>query len=165
MRTKYRALPSQAQLKALMHYDPETGKFTRAQTKRRWKQGQVMGAVANGYINLNLDGRLYRAHRVAWVYMTGEDPEAGIDHVNGVGTDNRWANLRAADQSNNLCNRGAQTNSATGVKGVYKTGGKYVARVHYRKKRHYIGFYSTIEEAKAAYDAAAKVIHGIFFKP
>ncbi len=161
----YRNMPSQERLKELFNYNPDTGVFTRRVSRRRWKEGDVVGTEAGGYININVDYMIYRAHRIAWMYMTGKPPMNGIDHINGNGMDNRWCNLRDADQSLNLCNKQAQSNSKTGIKGVYLLkDGTYKSSVCFRGKTKYLGNYQTVQEAKAARDAAAKVIHGDFFK-
>jgi hypothetical protein len=148
-----RQLPTQARLKELFHYDPETGKFYSIQNRRRWKAGRECGTNAGGYISINVDYVIYRAHRLAWMWMTGEDPGPNIDHVNGDSLDNRWSNKRV------------QSNSRTGVKGVHLIkGGKFRARVQFRGKPKDLGVFDTVEEAKAAYDAAAKIIHGSFHR-
>lgn len=164
MRGPYRKMPTQAHLKSLFHYDPETGLFTRACTRRRWKAGQIAGTVAGGYISINVDRTVYRAHRLAWVYMTGAEPKAGIDHINGDPLDNRWANLREATQQENLMNKCVQSNNKFGVKGVYKhtINNTFVARIAKNGVQKHLGCYATAEEAKAAYDAAALVLHGEF---
>lgn len=164
---KFRELPSQEALRALYIYDPETGVFTRRVDKKRWKAGEVCGTLTpNGYIAINIDRTIHLAHRLAWVYMTGETPPYGIDHANGVRNDNRWHNLRLADQSQNGANKRAQKNSKSGVKGIFPYGknGRYRARIMRLGVCKCLGTYATKEEAKAAYDAAAKVLHGQFFR-
>lgn len=169
MRKKYRELPTQERLHELFHYNPETGVFTRRINRRKWKAGEVVGTLTKGYyggyISINVDYVIYRAHRLAWVYVTGRWPVNGIDHINGDRADNRWANLREANQSQNLGNKQVQKNSQTGVKGVSSArGGKYAANLCKNRKRVYLGTFNTIAEAKAAYDAAAMIVHGDFFR-
>jgi len=168
-RRKYRNTPSQQRLKELLNYDPETGVFTRAVSRRKWKAGDRMGTVAGGYVNINVDYCIYRAHRLAWVYMTGSEPQAGVDHINGNGLDNRWCNLRAAEQSENTLNRTHQRNNKLGLKGVYvhnKGASKpYRSRIKAYGRLVELGCFATPEEAKAAYDAAGAVLHSDFFKP
>lgn len=160
-----RQMPSQERLRELFHYDPETGKFHSIQNRRRWKAGRECGTNAGGYVSINVDYVIYRAHRLAWVWMTGEDPGPNIDHANGDGMDNRWVNLRICDVSQNMANKRVQSNSTTGVKGVHALRtGKYRARVQFRGKHTDLGVFDTIAEAKAAYDAAAKFIHGRFHR-
>lgn len=104
------------------------------------------------------------AHRLAWLIVTGEAPPNGIDHRNGTPFDNRWSNLRAADQSDNCGNKRGGRNTATGVKGVYPNKGGFQAKIEKRGHKISLGTYRSVEEAKAAYDAAAKVLHGQFFR-
>lgn len=164
MRKKYRTTPSKSYLETIMSYDPEEGTFTRACDRKRWKKGQPMGTVAGGYLSINVDRTVYRAHRLAWKIMTGEDPVTGIDHINGDPMDNRWANLRLADQTLNSCNRGAAKNNHLGIKGVSKNRSKFYASVSFRGKRVYRQGFDSAEEAKAAYDRVAQAVHGEFFK-
>lgn len=166
MRRKYVPLPSQATLISLLHYSPETGIFTRAVDRRRWKAGQQVGSISNdGYVNIGLNHQIYRAHRLAWLYMTGTEPVNGIDHINRDRSDNRWVNLRASDQSTNTLNRGAQKNSKSGLKGVHKIKktGRYRAVVTAFGRRVNVGVFATPEEAKKAHDAVSKALHGEFF--
>lgn len=166
MRRKYKPLPSQDTLLNTYEYNCDTGLFTRRTTSKRWKAGTTAGTLsADGYINISISGDIHRAHRLAWVYMTGEAPAAGIDHINGVRNDNRWINLREADQSHNLCNRTVQRNSSTGVKGVHpnKAGG-YWATVCLKGKSVRVGPFSNVEEAKEARDDIALLMHGDFFR-
>ena len=90
----------------------------------RVKEGAVAGTLQpSGYyaFSLRADGRshTYYCHRVVWelhnrVLVPGEL----IDHVNRIRSDNRIENLRLADNSKNMQNRGKQSNNASGVKGL-----------------------------------------------
>lgn len=164
MRVKYRELPTKERLIELYTYCPDTGIFKRACDRKRWKAGQVCGTKSvDGYININVDGRIFRAHRLAWVYMTGDRLETGIDHINGDRSDNRWSNLRLANQSSNLCNRGKQSNNKSGKKGVFSNGkGKYFAAAQFNGSRIRIGPYETTEEAHKAYKELSAKLHGDF---
>lgn len=166
MRRKYVPLPPYERLQALLEYNPETGIFTRRESRRRWKSGEVVGTKsADGYININIDYQVYRAHRLAWLYMTGGEPASGIDHVNRNRADNRWSNLREASQPENTLNRSAQSNNKTGYKGVHKIKktGRFRAVCTVRGNRVNVGCFDTAEEAKSAHDAVAKILHGDFF--
>src|SRR5690606_34614864 len=96
---------TQQRLKELLYYDPETGIFTRlvGRSGPRARAGDVAGSDnGKGYIRIYVDGRPYKAHRLAWFYMHGEWPEE-IDHRNGERADNRLSNLRPVTrQQNNL---------------------------------------------------------------
>lgn len=166
MNGKLRALPAQSRLRELFSYDPESGKFYALTDRRRWKAGRECGTNAGGYISINVDHVIYRAHRLAWVWMTGEDPGPSIDHINGDSTDNRWSNLRVCDTSQNLSNKRVQRNNKLGIKGVHRLkNGKYRARVNFRGYYVNVGCFSTPEAAKDAYDKAAKELQGGFSRP
>lgn len=83
-------------LKELLTYDPETGVFI----WRGWRSGSaVAGSVAgslhsDGYVCIKIGRCLYRAHRLAFLYMTGSRPIGQVDHINMNRADNRWCNLR-----------------------------------------------------------------------
>ena len=99
---------SQAELKARLSYDPETGIFIwlprdRVHFKtdnawRRWNTrhaGKPAGHIdSQGYCNINIGYRIYKAHRLAWLYMTGAFPDGLVVHKNGLHDENQWANLQ-----------------------------------------------------------------------
>lgn len=152
-------------LKNQLHYDPASGVFTWAAKKQKVKVGSVAGKVRpNGYVEIRVDLISYQAHRLAWLYMTGDWPEADIDHINRNPSDNRFTNLRPATRSQNLCNVVALSSSTTGVKGVdlHKASGKYRARIRAGGRRIELGLFATLDEARDAYATAAKQHHGEF---
>lgn len=103
------SLLTQEKLKSILHYDAETGVFTSLRARGNVKKGQACTAIdSNGYICISLLKQVFRAHRLAWFYVTGEWPKANmvIDHVNRIKTDNRLVNLREATYSVNAKNRG-----------------------------------------------------------
>ena len=162
---KIRQTPSQQELMDAYEYTPETGIFIRRKSFKRWKEGSIAGTLAGGYISINIVGTVFRAHRLAWTYMTGDQPPPIVDHINGITTDNRWENLRAADPSQSTTNRKRQKNCSSNLKGAHKHGSKWRARVKFRGKVIDLGVFGSPEEAHAAYCAVAKVIHANFFRP
>ena len=154
------------QLRSALDYDPETGVFRWAINLRRIKAGTQAGhrCPRLGYVLLGLYGRLYRAHRLAWLHVTGYWPEGDIDHINGDGYDNRIANLRVATRTENNGNMRRPKHNTSGLKGAYwdKRAGKWLAQIKHRRQQHHLGFYDTAEEAHAAYCAAAARLHGDF---
>lgn len=144
-------------------YDPETGRITRLASKRTDRIGPTPEIVTgNGYVVVYAYGRLFRAHRIAWVLMTGEWPEADVDHINRDRADNRWANLRAATRAQNLRNASVKVNSATGIKGVARKGERFLAYIRQDGKKRHLGSFGTADEARAAYMAAASSASGQF---
>lgn len=141
-----------ARLKALLAYDPQQGVFT-------WlDDGRVAGCgTANGYVVVGIGGRLYLAHRLAWLWMTGAWPAAHVDHRNRAKNDNRWENLREATVPQNLANSGPRASSKSGVKGVSwcRSTGKWRATITIDGKQRSLGRHVKLECAEAAYRAAA----------
>lgn len=153
---------NQEQLKAFVHYNPETGVFVRLIGA---KTGAVAGGVnSHGYTLINVNGRSYRAHRLAWLYIYGVWPKQQIDHVNNVRTDNRISNLREATQSQNKANTGAYVNNTSGHKGVSwdKSKNKWYAKIRMDGKQKYLGLFTDINAAVEAYKKAAELYHGEF---
>lgn len=153
---------NQERLKELLHYDHETGVFTyRVKTSYRVEIGDVAGCDnGKGYLQIRLDTVLYKAHRLAWLYMMGEFPVLGIDHENGIRGDNRWDNIREATKKRNGENqRKAHKNSTTGLLGVTNRGSKFRATLHDAGVRHYLGDFDTPEEAHAAYVSVKRQLH------
>src|SRR5690349_15052213 len=102
---KGKASLTQQYLKEILHYDPETGVFIWYTSRGHCKAGNVAGSLNLGYILIGICNFKYQAHRLAWLYMTGEWPTFEIDHKNGVSSDNRWENLREATRIINGQNR------------------------------------------------------------
>ena len=153
-----------ATLKRLLKYDPATGVFTWLVWRPNGvKAGDVAGFIeSNGYRVISLYRKFYKAHRLAWFYMTGEWPKNELDHVNGVRTDNRLANLRAADRSLNKQNmRKARRDNRTGLLGVYEQNGRFRAGIKVRgeKRRRHLGTFATAQDAHVAYLAAKRALH------
>jgi hypothetical protein len=119
------------------------------------------GAVSRaGYRAISLDGRGYRAGRLAWFWMTGTWPKNDVDHKNLNPDDNRWDNLREATRSQNIANQRGPSGTATGIKGVYPYKDRYRARIKKDRKLYHLGVFDTPEAAHAAYVEAAKRLHG-----
>lgn len=153
-------------LRELIHYNPETGKMIWREDRGRMRcKGREAGAPDNaGYLLVKVDYRLYKAHRLAWLYMTGEWPLHQIDHANGKTADNRWLNLRAATSQQNAFNTARKVRNRTGYKGVtfLPENGRFRANIWLNRRGVALGVFPTAEEAHAAYVAAAQRHHGEF---
>lgn len=144
---------TQERLKELLHYDEETGVFTRKATLGRYLVGSVSGAKQNkGYIQITVDGSNFLAHRLAWLYVYGNFPINQIDHINRIKTDNRIKNLRDVDASTNHHNVGLRSHNSSGITGVVwdTRSNKWIAQIIYRTKRYYIGSFDNPELAGIA---------------
>lgn len=150
----------------LLNYDYRTGVFTwvtkpyRSSVLIGSKTGTVNGS---GYVCITLKGVIYRAHRLAWFYVYGEWPLGQIDHINRVRHDNRIANLRIVDSSQNQQNTVAPITNKSGFKGVCfsesKGYGYWRASIMFQGKRISLGNFPNKEEAAYAYANAASKIH------
>lgn len=152
-------------LRELFHYDPATGLFTRLVRQGHTHPGEIAGGLSEkGYVRIYIDGRKYRAHRLAWLYVTGEWPENEIDHKNTDRSDNRWDNLRPATGAENSRNRRTPSNNTSGFKGVFwqKREKRWHAVIDLNGKRVVLGRFLTVEEAHAAYARAAQEHYGEF---
>lgn len=146
-------------------YSPETGELwwiTRG-------HGRVLGAPIRGatlnsdehrYYRVGYGGHSYKVHRVAWFLATGEQPDI-IDHINGIGTDNRLCNLRSTTPSGNAVNQVIHRKGR--IPGVWPRAGrkgsiKWEARLPRtcgsKGRVGFIGNFDTQEEARAAVEVA-----------
>lgn len=154
---------TQAELKELLDYDPETGIF-KWKVDRPYvvKAGDIAGSInGKGYVTIQIRPKTYQAHRLAWLYMTGKWPEAHMDHVNGNRADNGWLNLRQATPAENMQNKCVYANNKSGYPGVsYRDDmKKFEAYIRVAGKHRRIGWYRTFEEACEARDEAKATLH------
>lgn len=170
----------QSTLKSLLHYDPTTGVFTWKDRAPNCKSNNIFNSLFAGkqagsilrtprsktsYIAINFSGgnkkKGLKAHRLAFLYMTGEMPEQ-VDHIDHNGLNNKWENLRASDRRDNAKNKPIQASNKTGVIGVnwHKAAKKWQVRaVDQSGKRVDLGRYSDFEQAvsvRKAYEVEFK---------
>lgn len=162
---------TQDELKALLHYDQNTGVFTNlTRRSNHINIGAVAGSVwtpkgANtSYLQISINSKMYYAHRLAWLYVYGEWPENHIDHIDGCGTNNAISNLRDVSQSVNHRNALTRSNNTSGHSGVNFNKGKWRAYIKINAKQIHLGYFTTFEEAIAARLAASKE-HGFIHRP
>lgn len=128
---------SQENLKYLINYNPDTGVFTwRVSINPNSKVGSVVATKhQEGYTFLTLNKKIYKLHRLAFLYMLGYYPEE-VDHINNKRDDNRWCNLRAASKTENQHNAGLRSDNTSGIKGISKYGLGYKASIQSHKKQY-----------------------------
>ena len=150
-------------LREAIHYDPDTGVFTwRIDAARSVKAGTVAGCVEKriGYCTIGIKGKVYKAHRLAWLYVTGEWPDGLIDHINGVKHDNRFVNLRVVNETGNSQNiRKPNKRNKSGFMGVIFFQRKWRANITHKRKTRWLGDFETPEEAHEAYLMAKRKLH------
>jgi hypothetical protein len=149
-------------LRELLHYNPETGVFTRVARVRGARIGDAAGSVkANGYIRIRIDRGLYFAHRLAWLYMTGEWPDHHLDHRDGDRANNRFDNLRAATPAENHQNRAMPKTNTSGFVGAHfdRKRRRWSGKIRVSGRLVHLGFFDTPEAAHAAYLSAKARFH------
>lgn len=155
---------SAEEAKKYLHYDPESGVFTRIGARGGYPHGSVVGTKKDGYVLVGLFCSQYRAHHIAWLMMTGDWPPVDMDveHIDRNRSNNRWSNLRLATRSQNNMNAGVRSDNKSGVRGVgqRKDTGKWYARIRAHNVLHLLGHYDTFEEACAARAEAEKIHFG-----
>lgn len=99
-------------------------------------------------------------HRAAWLIVTGSWPNHGVDHRDGDRSNNKWANLRPATQSQNRQNLKPVTGNGV-LRGCTRYYRKWKAQIKVPGERapRYLGLFATQEEAHAAYCAAKAALH------
>ena len=148
----------------LLDYEPNTGLFRwKTKISRKAVVGELAGCHrADGYVVIKLNGTRYRAHRLAWLYMTGQWPTEFVDHRDGDRSNNRWANLRLANRSENMWNMVGHSDSRTGLKGVTRDDRRWIAQIAANGSSHWLGSFKTAADAQSAYAAAAIRYHRDF---
>ena len=141
---------TQERIKELLHYCPKTGVFTwLINMSNSIKVGREAGHLGHGYRTIRVDRNLYLAHRLAFLYMTGEMPRHQVDHIDQSKANNRWSNLRAATNLENHKNRPLNKNNKSGVSGVSwnNKSGKWVSQITVDGKSVFLGHFKRKDKA------------------
>ena len=149
-------------LGGFLSYNPLTGALTWKVTKARMRFGEEAGSGhGDGYLSVQIDGKGYYAHRLAWALHHGQWPSSSLDHRNGNRSDNRILNLREADKSGQGANMRVMRN---GLKGAtfHRRIGRWQAQITKNRKVRSLGYFETEAEAHKAYRRAALELHGEF---
>lgn len=119
--------------------------------------------LLNGYLAVQVDGRLLLVHRILFKMRHGYEPPV-IDHADGRKLNNSDENLRPCTIQQNSWNAKGRRGSATGVKNVSLCGrtGLYVVRFRVGDKSYYGGKHKDLEVATDAADTLRKRLHGEF---
>lgn len=149
---------NQQTLKQYLLYCPLIGVFTwriRPYPKSKQRPGDIAGSDdGKGYTSIGLLGSVYKAHRLAWLYVYGEWPNGMIDHIDGVTKNNTILNLRIADYRSNGSNRYEHRRGklvgASYLRG-HVTSRPWQASMMLKGKRVYLGVFATELEAHNAY--------------
>jgi hypothetical protein len=155
---------TQERLREVLHYNPETGVFNWRKQRPGCVPGREVGTITNGYRQIQIDYKLFRACRLAWRYTTGSWPDCLVDHINGIRDDDRWCNLRAATYEENARNKSLCPRNTSGKVGVYqiKANGKWGAEIGINGSNIKLGCYEVKVDAVAARCEAEKHYFGVF---
>lgn len=153
-------------LRQLLSYNPETGElvwltrdeswFKKAADAKGWNKKyagtKAFQTLHYGYLHGHIFKKHYFAHRVAWAIHYGSWPTGQIDHVNGLRSDNRIANLRDVSHSDNQKNAKLRHDNKAGMPGIdwKKHVSSWRVRVSREGKRHLVGYFKNLDEAVAA---------------
>lgn len=152
-------------LRAVFDLDAESGVLRwRVPTGNRIRVGGVAGHLDNkGYVQVQVDGKKLWAHRVVFAMVNGFWPEQ-VDHANGIGTDNRPENLRAATCAENSRNYRKPVTNTSGVKGVHwdRNRGRWRAYCRAGGRKHNLGSFVDLDAAASAVRAFREQHHGDF---
>jgi hypothetical protein len=154
---------TQEVLKDYLSYDSLTGVFEWIKSYRNQKIGKKVGSYdKDGYLQIKLQRKIYRSHRLAWLYVYGKFPDGQIDHIDGVRDNNAIANLREVTFAGNSQNqRISHKDSSFGMLGIdyNKSKNRFRARIQTNGKRITLGGFATAEEAFEAYKEAKRKFH------
>lgn len=160
--------PTFERVRELFEYNGDTGVLSWKVTAPNRSAGKSVGEslLKDGYRRVSVDDSSWAQHRVIWLYVHGYWPPGEIDHINCNRTDNRIANLRLANRSQNASNARKSKNNTSGFKGVglHKHHGKYRwrAAISIDGKQKTLGHRDTPDEAYKLYCAAAHKFKGEF---
>ena len=132
----------------LLKYNPETGVFTwLVSPNRRITVGSIAGYgyYTGNYIKIKIAGVFYQAHRLAFLYMTGDFPEKHIDHKDHNRSNNKWVNLRKVTRLQNQKNQKKRQDNTSGCCGVAwnKDSKKWHSYITVNGLNKHLGFYNS----------------------
>jgi len=171
-------IPDKETLLKVLSYNPESGRLvwlprseemftsskrmTAAAKAKMWNAKNAGQAALESTNGKHFAGRLFGqpalAHRVIWKMLTGSDADV-IDHINGVGRDNRAANLRSVSFADNCKNRSRNKSSTNPYPGVKPYRDRWQATIRSNRKDYHLGIFAEASDAIAARKAAERV-HG-----
>ena len=139
------------ELDKLFSYNKDTGELLWKVSKGSIKAGAVAGCTTNskGYVQILINRKSYKAHRLIWVIMTGTEPVNQIDHIDHNRANNKWNNLREVTRKENMLNLTKKSHNTSGFTGVtyIKRNNKWAATIFYQGKRYHLDYYDDKEDA------------------
>lgn len=158
---------SRDKVASALHYDPDTGEFTRVSGPKRGKKAGYFNQ--KGRKRILIFGQVFLASRLAWLLYHGTWPEETVDHINGDPSDDRIVNLRLASESEQQWNKSVNRNNASSVKGVSFNKRRaeaglppWEAYITIFYKRDHLGYFASLDEATQARQEAEMAYHGSY---
>lgn len=148
----------------MIEYDYENNsliwKIKRANYK---KKGDVAGSFCKktGYVKVALNNKTYLAHRLIWFLHYKNWPKNQIDHINGNRTDNKIENLREVTARQNSQNQVKHRKGKLVGANYFKSRNKWASEIVIKRKRKFLGYFSTEEDAHNAYMKEVKKLASI----
>jgi hypothetical protein len=129
----------------------------------RFVEGYRFGLSQSGYViySSQKDGLNAKyLHRVMLEIADGDKREGDFIDRNKLNITRD--NLRVCTHQQNLCNRGLQSNSTSGLKGAYldKITGRWCSAIRIYGKKYHLRRHDTAEQAHRLYCFVAKELHG-----
>lgn len=159
----------QQYVKECFDYNPLNGvltwkerPITHFNTERSWKtfnsqkKGKEISTKGNhGYLQVAINKKIYLAHRICVLWMTGEMPEF-VDHEDHDRTNNKWSNLKTVSQQQNNKNLKMRKTNTSGVTGVRwcNRDNLWTSRIQVNYKNINLGSFSNIFDAVCARKSA-----------
>ena len=158
---------TQALLKELFDY--KDGKLVwKVQKAKRIKIGSVAGWAnrdlhGQQYMNVELDGKSYKVHRLVFLYHNGYMPKR-VDHIDGDRFNNKIENLRDVTASQNALNSKFRRSNTSGSKNVFleQRSNKWRVQLRINGKSHSFGAYDDLELADLVATEARDKYHGAY---
>lgn len=141
-------LPSQELLHDLFDYDASTGHFywKKRPSNRVTDLSKPAGGYQSKYILIKVEGKQLPAHRLAWMYVTGEDPgDFDVDHIDGVRDNNAFSNLQLLTRKQNVSRKHKLAGGSSKYRGV--SWNKYAKKWTATVNDHHLGYYVNEKEA------------------
>lgn len=129
--------------------------------KRRFARGSALAGASIGsknpngyyYISTSFNGKSLQIKRgyVVWFLVHGTWPVNTLEHADRDRANDRIENLLDLVQADNAQNKGLYKTNTTGMVGVSFDKEKQKWRVRAKNSRRHIGYFSTFEDATAAW--------------
>jgi len=134
------------------YFDYSDGNLIWRVNKGRSKKGTIAGSKDNkGYLQIKLNQKVYRLHRLIWLWH-GRNLSEQLDHIDRNPLNNKIENLREATRSTNQWN----TSKSDGGVSFHKASNKWRARIKIHNKEIYLGVFADYQQAKQVRDEAAR---------